>query len=200
MHHDAQHARRTKHGAGVRASRGRAFTLLELLVCVAVIGVLAGLVAGAARHAVHASHRAVCANNLRWLHGAVAAYMQDHRETLPWAVDPYSLAWDRHDPVEAIAPYLDVAAPFIDEEDVVVTGQPWECPASREVAGRHGSSYDYPPHRLMLKHGRTRVTRFHAASPWQPIWMDREFDAHPGAGKMAARFDGAVGRWSELRR
>jgi prepilin-type N-terminal cleavage/methylation domain-containing protein len=58
--------------------KGRAFTLVELLVVVAVIGILSSLTLPAALRARRASHSAVCLNNLRQLGAATQLYWADN--------------------------------------------------------------------------------------------------------------------------
>lgn len=58
--------------------RKDAFTLLELLIAVAVIGVLASLLLLASRKAMTAASLASSANNIRQLAGGAAAYLGDH--------------------------------------------------------------------------------------------------------------------------
>ncbi|HYE01603.1 MAG TPA: prepilin-type N-terminal cleavage/methylation domain-containing protein [Phycisphaerales bacterium] len=75
--------------AGARsAPRGAAFTLVELLVCVAIISLLVGLLVPALAAAREAARGGACASNLRQLQLANAAYALGHRGLLaPGAPD-----------------------------------------------------------------------------------------------------------------
>lgn len=64
------------------SSRQRGFTLVELLVVVAVVATLIGLLAPAVQGAREASRRTACANNLRGLGSAVASH-ESSRRTFP---------------------------------------------------------------------------------------------------------------------
>jgi len=59
-------------------TRRRAFTLLELLVVITIIGILAGLLVPAALEVLHIAHQAACASNLRQLGVAVSMYVKDN--------------------------------------------------------------------------------------------------------------------------
>lgn len=63
--------------------RPAAFTLVELLVVVAVIAVLAGLLLPSLARAKQAGYAAACSSNLRQLQLASLSYAQDHRDELP---------------------------------------------------------------------------------------------------------------------
>lgn len=62
---------------------GRAFTLLELLVVVAIISILATLLFPAIRNALESAHSTNCKNNLRNWGTAVFLYMQQNDGRLP---------------------------------------------------------------------------------------------------------------------
>jgi prepilin-type N-terminal cleavage/methylation domain-containing protein/prepilin-type processing-associated H-X9-DG protein len=66
--------------------RRRAFTLVELLVVVAVLVALAAIVLPVLAHTREVGRRANCLSNLRQLIAAHQMYVQDHDDTLPdWA-------------------------------------------------------------------------------------------------------------------
>lgn len=63
--------------------RGRAFTLLELLVTLAVIALLAGLLLPALAHAKASALTAACRNNLNQLQLGYQMYVDNNNEALP---------------------------------------------------------------------------------------------------------------------
>ena len=61
----------------------RAFTLVEVLVVLAIVGLLAALLLPALSRARHSARRAACTSQLRQLGLAVHLYRQDHDEIPP---------------------------------------------------------------------------------------------------------------------
>lgn len=64
-------------------STSRAFSLLELIVVIAVVAVLVGLLLPMLLHARESGYRAVCASNLRQLNVGWSSYLQDNKERFP---------------------------------------------------------------------------------------------------------------------
>ena len=60
----------------------RAFTLMELLVTVAIIGILAALLLPVLGRARGAAGRATCINNLHQINTALIMYADDHADSL----------------------------------------------------------------------------------------------------------------------
>src|SRR5947209_4306556 len=74
---------------GVAMSRPRAFTLVELLVVVAIVGVLVALLLPAVMQARQAARRAGCANNLHQIGLAAMNYVDAQQVFPPGYVRPF---------------------------------------------------------------------------------------------------------------
>ena len=77
-----------------RSLRG-AFTILELVVVLAILGILAALVLPNYQSIIHKSQEAVCTSHMRSIHVALANYLQDHQDV--WPQGPYprdNQAWE----------------------------------------------------------------------------------------------------------
>lgn len=70
-----------------------AFSLIELLVCIAIVSVLVGLLAPSLAASREAARRGVCGVNLRSAAIALAAYANDHRGA---ALLGYSYGWRQY--------------------------------------------------------------------------------------------------------
>jgi prepilin-type N-terminal cleavage/methylation domain-containing protein len=73
-------------GKNMNARRG--FTLVELLVTIAIIGTLAGLLLPALNRAKEDGNRTACAGNLRQVSLAIRFYASDFSDSLPVLPDP----------------------------------------------------------------------------------------------------------------
>lgn len=129
-----------------------AFTLTELMICVAIIAVLASFVLPLIPRVRESARRVVCASNIRQWGMAFMGLAQDDRGRIPalptehWYNDPMGLwwvsswasspqdrwgtRWDRADElsVEKIAPYMP-GADQADPATLIVNGS-WQCPSS----------------------------------------------------------------------
>jgi len=70
-----------------RECRGTAFTLIELLATVAIIGLLVALLFPALQNIGLKAKQAACANNLKQIGVGFALYVTDHDNTYPLAMD-----------------------------------------------------------------------------------------------------------------
>ncbi len=113
--------------------RGRAFTLIELMVVIAIIAILAALLLPTLGRAKKSVARAQCSNNLKQLALAINMYADEHGDALPGPV------WQGLYPVYDdqstlflpyyIATYLSLPAP----SPTVQLAKPAVCPASARI-------------------------------------------------------------------
>jgi prepilin-type N-terminal cleavage/methylation domain-containing protein/prepilin-type processing-associated H-X9-DG protein len=73
------------------AGRQRAFTLIELLIVIAIIGIIAAILFPVFSRARENARRANCASNMKQVGLGIAQYVQDYDERMPkllWRTDP----------------------------------------------------------------------------------------------------------------
>ena len=90
-----------------QARQGWAFTLLELLVVIAVVAVLAGMALPVLSGARESSRVAQCVGNLRQVFGGLSLYAQDHTNHLPQRYYGPDATGQKIGYCEVILPYLD---------------------------------------------------------------------------------------------
>ena len=107
----------------LRPRAGRAgFTLIELMIVIAIIATLAGLMTGAIGYVQNSAKRNECLNNLRQWGGAMSLYLDEHRSRLfPTAYNGSSLddgeAW-----FNALPPYLEKGSATASYKDRIAAG------------------------------------------------------------------------------
>ena len=117
-------------------SRGRAFTLVELMVTVAVIGLLMGILIPSARAMQRESRNAGCLSNLRQDFVAVDSYRQQNAGQLPMC---------EFLPVVTDAG-VDGGLPQAMKGFIPADSSSWLCPADEnEESTATGTSYVYLP-------------------------------------------------------
>ncbi len=113
-----------------RPNATRAFTLLELLIVIAILALLAALLFPVFARTREKARSGVCLTNLRQIGMAVAEYAQDYDELYPYGADPvdkYSLAWGVDPTRDALLkdmPLLhQILMPYCKEVGI------WRCPS-----------------------------------------------------------------------
>lgn len=105
----------------------RAFTLVELLVVIAVVAILAALLLPALSSAKERARQAQCAGHLRQIALATTLYVDDQEDTFPWQPEDGLAA-------KAVGGhgtnYYDFLMPYLRNPNV------WLCASTRDAPGR----------------------------------------------------------------
>lgn len=185
------------------ANATRAFTLLELLVVISVIGVLVGISLPALRGARRSAQRVACVANLKGIGAGLQVYLNTHDQILPYALPLDDSAFnplsDGPGPDSILASIGDT----VDSADVFICPADDDMPetllmSDRGPVGRH-SSYEYWAGWLMVfreleaqdPRPEFTVTKFYTDNLDFPVLADSA-DRHPrgpnGARKNALFF------------
>ncbi|MDP3851503.1 MAG: type II secretion system protein [Luteolibacter sp.] len=109
--------------------KARGFTLMELLIVLAVAATLAGIGIPLGRSVLAKSREAACLNQLRSLGVALESYLQDHNQILPKLAMGRSSKSDDSPVLETVLlPYVEAPGAF-------------RCPQDAREFEKSGSSY-----------------------------------------------------------
>ncbi|MEK6703553.1 MAG: type II secretion system protein [Planctomycetota bacterium] len=111
----------------------RAFTLIELLIVIAIIALLVGILLPALAHARKASKAVACSANLRSIGQGLVLYSNDHREAV---IPSYNMTGTDG----GVGNPLDGWGPILDRDGYMTGtqakgGNPFYCPDTVDVAG-----------------------------------------------------------------
>lgn len=109
----------------------RGFTLIEMLVVLAIIGALAGIGYPVTRSFIAKSREAACLGNLRSLGVALQSYLQEHNNIMP------DLQAGRSSKSQDLAVMDTVLLPYLDSPES------FRCPADKTEFEKTGSSYKW---------------------------------------------------------
>lgn len=135
----ATNGRRVQRVIGFDA--GRAFTLVEVLVVLAVVALLASLLLPSLGRSLEAGNQAKCVANLRSLGSAAQLYVADNDGALPTSAgmtDTPSFGWSGDWWMKQISPYLDESMRWRDNMGVGVSKTPFACPSGTPKGKWHG--------------------------------------------------------------
>jgi prepilin-type N-terminal cleavage/methylation domain-containing protein len=151
----------------------RAFTLIELIVVIAIIGVLAALLLPVLSRAKEAARGANCLSNLHQIGIGLQLYVQDNNNKLPFMRDK-SLTTTNSLP----SPDKVLSSQLSGNKNI------WRCPSDRnQVFEQTDSSYAW--NSLLNGEDADHLNAFGIQNPHQiPVFLDKEqFHAARGAAR-----------------
>lgn len=182
------------------SSRDEAFTLVELLTVIAIVGILAAIVIPMVGKIRESANKSACASNLRQVGIAMNAYLADNREALPGynkitdkdgefyaLVRDVGPRWqlDNGRPTRALishlAPYMDIQIKIPATGSVTGISKFAVCPAIPTAGNAEPASSYYLSKNVRLNDGTLRrpfafdgkpsIKRFDMANPGNAVAM-----------------------------
>jgi len=111
--------------------KARGFTLLELLIVIAIIAVLGGIAYPVTTSMIEKSREASCLGNLRSIGVGLQGYLQDNNQRLP------TLALGRESKSSPEPVLETVLLSYVGDAEA------FHCPADKEQFGKTGCSYNW---------------------------------------------------------
>lgn len=154
-----------------RSSRG--FTLIEMLVVIAIIALLVAIITPAVNRALDNSRRIACVSNLRSLGQATLAYVVDNNQKIPFIKAPSGPGSGYANP-----PWFNLLAPYagaVVRSNISLesgTDRVFRCPSQR---GNFAISYG--PSIGAFVDGNSTLNYDAVVSPSQKVWL---LDVHTG--------------------
>lgn len=149
-----------------------AFSLIEILITITIIGILAYLLLPAMKRMVEKSQQATCMGNLRSLAAGVNLFALDNNGFLPWYGVTSSIRWETQ-----IAPYVGDYKTYNRWDQAWRPSGPFTCPATSK---NWWLGYGWNYHGLGMAKSEPRFGPTLAGSKPKLVMMaDSYFASHP---------------------
>ncbi|PHQ78167.1 MAG: hypothetical protein COB69_10570 [Phycisphaera sp.] len=168
--------------------RHRAFTIIELMVTLGIIGVLISILVPALSGARRVSTSLACGTQLRSMATAMIQYADAHN-AVPVSSNFIGISTRTGNPPppdrtrlelpEALLPYLDAELPRLLDDGSITDHAPWTCPAQRRYTGLNALGHRFIPDGFSYGYALSGLVR--------DAYITRPYDIpdEPGLGRTA---------------